>query len=554
MKNLARTLFWVSCCILLSACGGGSGGAGSGETTGSGSAGATSGVPIARGLAPDSVAAGSGAFTLVVGGSGFRQDTVVRWNGANLPTTLVSSERLEAQVAFSDVIAAGTATITLMTPSVGSAPGDGLQFFILGAGGGGNGGGDTSPGILSISPESQLQNGPAFTLTVAGVNFLSDSVVRFGGDPRDTVFVSGNELRATINAADTTTAGCVPVTVTNPAPDGRTSNPVLLTIDGGVGSCNPSPVVADLLPRRIAPGSPAFTLSVTGSDFVSSSTINWNGTSLSTTFVSETRLDAVVPASVLTAEDNVAVTVFSPLPGGGTSAPQSFFVLAATKGLFFDTFDRADGEDIGNNWVEKTPLAFSVQGGEVLGTINDVLYRDNIVTRPLSEDRADLEIGLEFRRLPGPSNMSQIHARAQRSDLELTDTLTDYHLFVEEFTPPNGSLAIAIQRGVPGELNCFLAETLFPQALTLGDRYRLRFRVTGSDPVVLNGFLERFNGADWEVFVSASATHDASTTTSPELFCEPGAMPPPLTGAGAMGFSKWWTSSDALDNFYRIDL
>ncbi len=50
-------------------------------------------------------------------------DSVVRWNGADRPTTFVSINRLTAQIPASDLLTAGTAEVTVFSP----APGGGLS-------------------------------------------------------------------------------------------------------------------------------------------------------------------------------------------------------------------------------------------------------------------------------------------------------------------------------------------------------------------------------------------------------------------------------------------
>ena len=78
--------------------------------------------PIAP--APDVAAlsrpvAGSPGATLVVDGTGFVRRSVVRWNGADRPTTFVSRTRLTAQLTAADVAAPGTAQVTVFTTPTG---------------------------------------------------------------------------------------------------------------------------------------------------------------------------------------------------------------------------------------------------------------------------------------------------------------------------------------------------------------------------------------------------------------------------------------------------
>lgn len=70
----------------------------------------------------------------------------------------------------------------------------------------------------------------------------------------------------------------------------------------------------------------AFTLTVDGNSFFSGSTVRWNGVDLPTTYVSATQLTASIPASDVAAAGSAQIIVFNPLPGGGTSAAQTFTI------------------------------------------------------------------------------------------------------------------------------------------------------------------------------------------------------------------------------------
>ena len=78
-----------------------------------------------------------------------------------------------------------------------------------------------------------------------------------------------------------------------------------------------------------------FTLTVNGSEFVSSSVVNWNGTALATTFVTSSELTATVPASDIGAPGTAAVTVTNPAPGGGASNVMYFDVANQASSLVF---------------------------------------------------------------------------------------------------------------------------------------------------------------------------------------------------------------------------
>ncbi len=85
-----------------------------------------------------------------------------------------------------------------------------------------------------------------------------------------------------------------------------------------------------LMPDATAPGGPQFTLTVNGTGFVSTSTVNWNGSALATQFVSSSQLTAIVPATDIATASTGWVTVVNPAPGGGRSNVTFFTVTAGT--------------------------------------------------------------------------------------------------------------------------------------------------------------------------------------------------------------------------------
>jgi predicted outer membrane repeat protein len=60
------------------------------------------------------------AFTLTLRGSGFAENSVVRWNGADRPTTFVSTTRLTAAIEQADVATPGNVPVTVYNPDTGT--------------------------------------------------------------------------------------------------------------------------------------------------------------------------------------------------------------------------------------------------------------------------------------------------------------------------------------------------------------------------------------------------------------------------------------------------
>jgi hypothetical protein len=158
-----------------------------------------------------------------------------------------------------------------------------------------------------------------FTVTVNGGAFTPTAIVQWNGADLATTYGSATQLTATVPAGDLTLAGTAEVTVI--IPGGNVSNPFTFTID------NPVPTGASISPTSAVVGGAGFTLTVNGTSFVNTSTVQWNGANLTTTFVSATNLNATVPASDIASTGTAAVTVANPAPGGGTSSPALTFSI-----------------------------------------------------------------------------------------------------------------------------------------------------------------------------------------------------------------------------------
>ena len=195
------------------------------------------------------------------------------------------------------------------------------------------------PSISSLAPNSILQGSSAFTLTVNGPPippatdaFVAGAQVQWNGSARTTTFVSPIQLTAQIPTTDLVNAGKVPVTVQNPSnpsttttPNGGPSAPVNFTVVGP----NPVPTLTLLNPASAAAGGPGFTLTVTGTGFVTTSQVKFNGRAETTSFVSSTQVTALIPAGDIATAATVNVTVTNPPPGGGTSGVLTFSITGA---------------------------------------------------------------------------------------------------------------------------------------------------------------------------------------------------------------------------------
>jgi 6-phosphogluconolactonase len=185
-----------------------------------------------------------------------------------------------------------------------------------------------TPTITTISPNSAVAGGAAFTLTINGTNFVASSMVNFGGSAPATTFVNSTQLTAAIPAASIASTGTPAVTVTNPAPGGGTSNAINFTV---TSSASTVPTISFLSPSCVPAGeqfvdSVDNQLTVVGQNFVPGSVVRWNGSDRPTVFDENVVLTAQISASDIAAAGTAAVTVSNPEPGGGTSNTSTFTI------------------------------------------------------------------------------------------------------------------------------------------------------------------------------------------------------------------------------------
>ena len=89
---------------------------------------------------------------------------------------------------------------------------------------------------------------------------------------------------------------------------------------------NPAPSMSSLSPSSATTCGTAFSLTVNGSNFISMSAVQWNGSGRTTTYVNATKLTADITAADVAVAGTASVTVLNPAPGGGTSSSTTFFI------------------------------------------------------------------------------------------------------------------------------------------------------------------------------------------------------------------------------------
>lgn len=202
------------------------------------------------------------------------------------------------------------------------------------------------PVLSAVSPSSAIAGSSGFTMTLTGSNFITGSVVQWNGTSLTTTFVSSTQLTSVIPTGNLTTAGTANITVFNSTPGGGASSSQIFTIN------NPVPVLSAISPSSATAGTSGFTMTITGSNFMSGSIVKWNSNSLTTSYVNSSQLTAVVLAANVITTGIASVTVFNPTPGGGISGTQTFTINPTVPLVKKFLFDATKAETSGNaDWV-----------------------------------------------------------------------------------------------------------------------------------------------------------------------------------------------------------
>jgi uncharacterized protein (TIGR03437 family) len=171
---------------------------------------------------PNAVPPGGQSFMLYVKGDNFQPNSVVRWNGNDRPTTLITGTQLQATIPAGDIASAGTATVTVFTPGPGGGTSNPLNVNISTD--------NPLPVLTRLSPDTIAVGSSSLTLNVFGSAFTSNSVIRVNNNDRPTMFVGSTQLSTMLQASDVATDINHIVRVMTPGPGGGTSEVLVLSI------------------------------------------------------------------------------------------------------------------------------------------------------------------------------------------------------------------------------------------------------------------------------------------------------------------------------------
>ena len=288
--------------------------------------------PALISLSPASATAGSGEFTLTIHGTDFTSASIAACNGFSLPTAYDDSTQLEAAVPSSLIASPGMATVTVTTDGVVSSSAT-LTIDSLSTTSGSN---PASAFVGSALSPNMSETKSASTWDAAALATYKSATPSSAAASASPVAASVPSTEDALAASSSSPAVTASKAAAQPAAAVHSS---LVSTMGGAFSASamditlPLPTISSLSPTSALAGGVAFTLTVTGSNYLSgtgATVVYWNSTALTTTFVSSTALLAAVPASLIASPGSVSITVVT---SSGTSSGLAFTISPALPAI-----------------------------------------------------------------------------------------------------------------------------------------------------------------------------------------------------------------------------
>src|SRR5216684_4463330 len=199
--------------------------------------------------------------------------------------------------------------------------------FLVGCGGTTGQSINQPPGGVTVSPASA-------TVQTGGVQQFTATVSPSGANQAVTWSLSETGCAgASCGTIDATGKYTAPASVPNPPTVTVRATSVVnaaAAAFAAVNITNPIPAITTISPNSAESGGAAFTLTVNGSNFLTGSSVRWNGSDRPTAFISASQVSAQIPASDIAVAGTAAITVFNPAPGGGASNSLTFTITGPT--------------------------------------------------------------------------------------------------------------------------------------------------------------------------------------------------------------------------------
>ena len=279
-------------------------------------------IPVLNTVTPSGFS--EGTTTVTVSGSQFVYGAQILWNGAPVPTTMLSGTQLAAAIPAPNP---GTFPILVSNPDPGSANSATVPVVV-------------GPGqvVLTLQPgegtDVRVANTLKLGLNVTGTNHTGVTLQVNG-------IAGGNaQVGTATSQADGSIDYVAPPVV--PTPNNvvqlaiaSVDNPAV-SITQNISVLNPIPILNAATPTTLNVGPPSTTVVLTGQSFINGAQVLVNGSPVTTTFNSGTQLTAAVSPSE---SGNLDLQVLNPSPGPATSADLIALVNGAPPTLLVSPQD-----------------------------------------------------------------------------------------------------------------------------------------------------------------------------------------------------------------------
>jgi 6-phosphogluconolactonase (cycloisomerase 2 family) len=163
------------------------------------------------------------------------------------------------------------------------------------------------PVITGLTPASKPAGATNVLLSVNGIDFTPQSVVKVNGANRPTNFINDTLLTVNMPDSDFANAGNLNITVFTPTPGGGTSNSATFIVLAPGAQAVPAIDTISVL--GLQAGGNGVNITVKGQDFASGAAVLFNGSPRPTTFVSSSELQATLSAADLATVGPVVIAV-----------------------------------------------------------------------------------------------------------------------------------------------------------------------------------------------------------------------------------------------------
>jgi hypothetical protein len=264
-------------------------------------------VPEITALSIDTVEAGAPQdLAISLTGKNFVGGATVAFGAQQLSPASITADTIEVTIPIGSLATGVQTTITVTNPGPGGGTSNTKAFTVT----------NPVPVLSALSQENAMAGDPSFDLELIGEKFVPGTTVNFGGVALTPSSVSDKQIIVNIPDSAFATGGVIQISVANPEPGGGVSGAIDFTIN------NPVPTITSALPTSITNTGSDTTITLSGTNFVTTSTVKAGTDEVKPTKISKTSLQVTLPSTIVAgavAAGSIPLSVSNPTPSGGPS-------------------------------------------------------------------------------------------------------------------------------------------------------------------------------------------------------------------------------------------